>query len=173
MTSTSASASLRLSDSSSRTQRTCSSGVISRYATLPVCSEMVGGRAAENSGSWVVLDEGVSKPKRWVFLTYVIRSLRPFESCGLDDGVEFIHFGLDVAREVLGGLAAHRLGALAQDRILDVGHGQGLCHAGVQLVDNWLWRPGWRQQTGPADHDRFRVAGFGRRRCVGKLLVAF
>ena len=34
-----------------------------------MCSETVGGNAAENSGSWVVLDEGVSRPKRCVFLT--------------------------------------------------------------------------------------------------------
>src|SRR3954453_12806986 len=121
MTSTSASASLRLSDSSSRTQRICSSGVMSRYATRPVCSEMVGGKAAENSGSWVVLDEGVSRPKRWVFLTYVIRLLRSFEAGGLDDGVELVDLRLDVAREILGRFAAHRLGALFQYRVLDVG----------------------------------------------------
>src|SRR6185312_6725108 len=131
MASTSASASLRLSDSSSSTQRICSSGVMSRYATRPVCSETLGGNAAENSGSWVVLDEGVSRPKRWVFLMVLIRSLRAFKACRLDDRVEFVHLRLDVAREVLGAFAGHRLRTLLQDRLLDVGHGQCLRHAGV------------------------------------------
>src|SRR6185437_13389795 len=126
MTSTSASASLRLSDSSSSTQRICSSGVMSRYATRPVCSETFGGSAAENSGSWVVLDEGVSRPKRRVFLTYVIRSLRAFETCGLDDRVELCHFRLDVALEVFRRLARDRLRALLQDRVFNVRHRQRL-----------------------------------------------
>src|SRR4051812_34812724 len=119
---------------------------------------MVGGKAAENSGSWVVLDEGVSRPKRWVFLTYVIRLLRSFEASSLDDGMKLLDLRLDVAREVLGGLAAHRLGALLQYRVLDVGHRQRLGHAGVQLVDDRRRRAGRREQAGPADHNRFRIA---------------
>src|SRR3954471_134080 len=134
---------------------------------------MVGGRAAENSGSWVVLDEGVSRPKRWVFLTYVIRLLRSFETGGLDDGVELVDLRLDVAREVLGRLAAHRLGALFQYRVLDVGHRQRLGHAGVQLIDDLRRRAGRREQPAPADHDGAWIAVFGRGRRVGKLLIAF
>jgi hypothetical protein len=81
-----------------------------------VCSEMLAGNAAENSGSCVVLEEGVNKPRRCVFSTRVTsrtRSLRAFEPGCLDHGVEFFRFGLDVARELLRAGAAYGLGTLA------------------------------------------------------------
>src|SRR5262245_7136941 len=97
--------------------------------------------------------------------------LGAFEAGGLDDGIEFLRFRLDVAREVFGTLAAHRLRALLQYRVLDVGHGQRLHHAAVQFADDVRRYAGRRDEPAPADHDHTRIAGFGRGRRVGKLLI--